>query len=56
MNEHPELLRELRDQFAGQAMQMLIHDALKVARELPTDIIAKNAYAMADAMMKERTK
>jgi len=45
---HP---RELRDDFAGKAMQGLLAGTLKSA---DTSLIARDCYAMADAMLKAR--
>ena len=45
--DHPSL--ELRDHFAGLAMQVLLVNAASM-----NNVIASNAYDMADAMLKER--
>ena len=44
--------RTLRDWFAGLAMQGMVISA----EILPIDVIARDAYAYADAMLKERNK
>ena len=46
--------RELRDHFAGLAMQAMISNDPKF--ELDDDCVAKGAYQIADAMIAERDK
>ena len=44
----------LRDYFAAKAMQAIVSRG--IVNEVPLEIYATNAYRMADAMLKERTK
>lgn len=48
---HP---RELRDEFAGQAMQGLLAQSQGTALGSRVEAAAEYAYAMADAMLKAR--
>lgn len=46
----------LRDYFAAKAMQAILHDTNKnvLVWQATPDVVAKNAYVMADFMLKER--
>jgi hypothetical protein len=46
----------LRDYFAAQALAFVADPNVKVGDERSTEIIAKIAYGIADAMLKERAK
>lgn len=50
---------ELRDWFAGLAMQALLHELLEYGEaetQAALDAVSKDAYAMADAMLEARSK
>ena len=59
-NGHPEGGLTIRDYFATQAMNGYLLGARSEGWALPNDhqqeYMARNAYAMADAMLAERTK
>ncbi|AVR47222.1 hypothetical protein C7S20_19285 [Christiangramia fulva] len=44
----------LRDYFAAKAMQALIDQPIMVGNTNATEILAKQSYIVADAMLKER--
>lgn len=47
----------LRDYFAGQALRLILADTgLDTALHADVALVALGAYAVADAMMKERSK
>jgi hypothetical protein len=49
---------ELRDYFAGKVIEGLIfsYESGDAKDEIPVHIVAERAYAMADAMLKERLR
>lgn len=58
---HPASTRKLRDEFAGRVMQaQLGRAALSIERLLcdatAREVVARDAYRMADAMLKERAQ
>ena len=54
MTEKQSDQKTLRDEFAMAAMAALLADIIKHQRDGVGEIVAKQAYKMADAMLKER--